>query len=102
MLSTIVGLGLIAIVAMIVTAIVVGKRTANDDERRVFHKWCGIWSIGVMLFFVVPGVLAFLDVISEKTVGLLPAVYVVLFSPTIGWFVNEMTAARKKGEQPKS
>jgi hypothetical protein len=100
MLNAIVALGVVAIVALFVTAAVVGRRIVNDGERRVFRKWCGIWSFGVLLFFVAPGVLARLDVVSETVITVFPAVYVVLFAPTIGWFVNEMTTARKKGEAP--
>ena len=103
MLSVVVtALGAVAIVALGVACAVVGARTTNATERRVFRKWCGIWSAGVFLFLVVPGALAHFAVIPEIAAGVLPAAYVVLFAPTLGWFVNEMSTARSKGSAPSA
>ena len=101
MLSVVVAsLGIVAIVALGIASAVVGARTSNVAERRVFRKWCGIWSAGVLLFLVVPGALAYFAVIPEMAAGVLPAAYVVLFAPTLGGFVNEMGTARSKGSAP--
>ena len=97
MLNAVVVLGVVAILALLITAAVVGQRLVGG-ERRVFRKWCGIWSVGVLLCLVTPGVLARLDMISEVSVGIFPAVYVVVFGPTLGWFINEMKAAQKGGK----
>jgi hypothetical protein len=103
MLSVVVAsLGIVAIAGLGVASAAVGARTSNGAERRVFRKWCGIWSAGVFLFLVVPGALAYLAVIPEIAAGVLPAAYVVLFAPTLGWFVNEMGAARSKGNSPSA
>ena len=54
MLNAVVVLGVVAILALLITAAVVGQRLVGG-ERRVFRKWCGIWSVGVLL--CLPGLL---------------------------------------------
>ena len=68
----------------------------NKEELRVTRKWAGIWIGGVFFLIFLPGLLAHLEIIPDKNLFWFPLLYVFFFSPTVGRYVNEVAAVRKK------
>ena len=88
--------GLLGLAAIVMTYAFSAKRLSNACERGVIRKWCCIWSAGVFLLVLLPGLLVSLQTMPDKLAGIFPALYVVFFGPTVAWYTNEMRAANNK------
>ena len=88
--------GSVLLVIMILCWVFCGHWTPNKEELRVTRTWAGIWIGGVFFLIFLPGLLAHLEIIPDKHLFWFPMLYVFFSIPTVGRYVREVAAVRKK------